>query len=33
VLDAMIDERAHDHRSTGHLVRIVALVGHDVFLT
>ncbi len=32
VLDAMIDERAHDHRGAGHLVRIVALVGHDVFL-
>jgi hypothetical protein len=30
VLDAMIDERAHDHRGAGHLVRIVALVGHDV---
>jgi hypothetical protein len=28
----MIDERAHDHRGAGHLVRIVALVGHDVLL-
>src|SRR4029077_2694416 len=32
MLDAMIDERAHDHRGAGHLVRIVAVVGHDVFL-
>ena len=30
VLDAMIDERAHDHRGAGHLVRIVALVGHGL---
>src|SRR3954471_3293115 len=33
MLDAMIDEGAHDHRGAGHLVRIVALIGHDVFLT
>lgn len=25
---AMIDERAHDHRGAGHLVRIVAVLGH-----
>src|SRR5258705_7367447 len=30
MLDAMIDERAHDHRGAGHLVRIVALVGHGL---
>src|ERR1700739_2052702 len=28
VLDAMIDQRAHDHRCAGHLVWIVALVAH-----
>ena len=28
VLHAVVDERAHDHRGAGHLVRIVALVGH-----
>ncbi len=28
VLDAVIDERTHDHGSAGHLVRIVALVAH-----
>src|ERR1700742_715117 len=28
VLDAMIDQRAHDHGCAGHLVRIVALVTH-----
>jgi hypothetical protein len=32
VLDAMIDQRAHDHGGAGHLVWIVALVAHDVFL-
>ena len=30
MLDAMIDQRADDHRGSGHLVRIVALVGHAV---
>src|SRR5438034_5290815 len=30
MLDAMIGERAHNHRSAGHLVRIVALVGHGL---
>src|SRR6476661_5223402 len=30
VLDAMIDQRAHDHRGAGHLVRIVALVAHGL---
>jgi hypothetical protein len=30
VLDAMIDQRPHDHRCAGHLVRIVALVAHDL---
>ena len=30
MLDAMIDERAHDHRGAGHLVRIVAVVGHGL---
>src|SRR3954464_12294529 len=30
VLDAMIDERANDHRGAGHLVRIVAVVGHGL---
>src|SRR6202012_5714201 len=28
VLDAMIDQRPHDHGCAGHLVRIVALVAH-----
>jgi hypothetical protein len=32
VLDAMIDQRPHDHGGAGHLVRIVAVVAHDVFL-
>ena len=30
VLDAMIGERAHDHRGAGHLVGIVALVAHGL---
>jgi hypothetical protein len=30
VLDAMIDERADDHRCAGHLVRIVAGVAHGL---
>ena len=30
VLHAVIDQRAHDHRGAGHLVRIVALVGHGL---
>jgi len=30
VLDAMIDERAHDHRGAGHLIGVVALVGHGL---
>jgi hypothetical protein len=28
MLDAVIDQRAHDHGSTGHLARVVALVTH-----
>src|SRR6266581_2141447 len=28
MLDAMIDQRAHDHGCAGHLVRIVVLVAH-----
>ena len=28
MLDAMIDQRAHDHRCAGHLVRIVAFFAH-----
>jgi hypothetical protein len=28
MLHAVIDERAHDHRGAGHLIGIVALVGH-----
>src|SRR6202043_3817175 len=30
VLDAMIDQRPHDHGCAGHLVRIVALVAHGL---
>src|SRR5206468_4475335 len=30
MLDAMIDERAHDHRGAGHLIGIVAVVGHGL---
>src|SRR5262249_54260513 len=30
VLYAVVDERADDHRGAGHLVRIVALVGHGL---
>src|SRR5258707_1376940 len=30
MLDAMIDQRPHDHGSSGHLVRIVALVAHGL---
>jgi hypothetical protein len=28
MFDAMIDQRPHDHRGAGHLVRIVTLVAH-----
>jgi hypothetical protein len=30
VLDAMIDQRPHDHGCAGHLVGIVALVAHGL---
>src|SRR5258707_15695916 len=30
VLDAMIDQRAHDHGGAGHLVRIVAFLTHGL---
>jgi hypothetical protein len=30
MLDAMIDQRAHDHCSAGHLIGIVALVAHGL---
>jgi hypothetical protein len=30
MLDAVIDQRPHDHGCAGHLVRIVALVTHGL---